>query len=159
RIVVVWGNNQKTHRTREPVSVPDLIDFREQSSLVEQIASFVYDDFSLSIGAEPERIQGTMVSANFFNVLGVKPALGRVPGVKPAFGRLFVEGEDASSSGRSVVLSNKLWKERFGSDPSIVEKTIQLTVPRSLWSESPLPSFNRRKKEMSCGCQWRLTEL
>jgi putative ABC transport system permease protein len=115
-LVFVWASNPKTNRLRDPISVPDLVDYRSQSSSLENIASFVYDDFNLSTAGEPARVQGTMVSANFFATLGVVPRLGRA----------FSDEEERSSAERVVVISDGLWKRRFGADPGIIDRTVQL---------------------------------
>ena len=67
-------------------------------------------------GGEPERAIQTLVSANFFDVLGVQPAIGRG----------FQDGEDQPGREREVVLSDRLWRRRFGADPAIVGKNIRL---------------------------------
>ena len=64
---------------------------------------------SWAAGGEPERAIQTLVSANFFDVLGVQPAIGR--GFQP--------GEDQPGREREVVLSDRLWRRRFGADPAI----------------------------------------
>jgi len=68
-------------------------------------------------GESPEQLMGAETSCNFFDVLGERPALGRV----------FVE-EDCSAPGASpvVVLSDELWRSRFGADPAIVGKSVSL---------------------------------
>jgi len=65
---------------------------------------------------EPERLQGRSVSTNFFSTLDVQPAMGRV----------FVGGEDTEGRNRVVILNHAFWQRRFASDPSILNKTIEL---------------------------------
>jgi putative ABC transport system permease protein len=65
---------------------------------------------------EPERLQGRDLSANFFDVLGVKPAMGRN----------FLPEEDHANSNRVCILSNGLWQRRFGSDPKILGRALTL---------------------------------
>ncbi|HWO02793.1 MAG TPA: ABC transporter permease, partial [Blastocatellia bacterium] len=72
-------------------------------------------DFNLTGGDQPEHLQGTMVSANFFSVLGVQPQIGRA----------FLPSEDQAGADRVVIISNSLW-QRFGGDPGIINRTIQL---------------------------------
>lgn len=116
RLVMVWTNNTRSNQPRAALSVPDLLDYRENTRALEQIASLAFDDFNLTDGDQPERVQGTMVSANFFSVLGVGAQAGRV----------FLPAEDQAGAERVVVISNGLWKRRFGGDPALVNKTIQL---------------------------------
>jgi len=116
RLVMVWGKNLKSGSVKSGLSVPDVNDFREQNSVFEQIATFSYDDFNLSAGDEPEHVPGTMVSANFFSVLGVTPQPGRA----------FLPEEGEPGAARVVIISNGLWKRRFGASPSIIGQTIPL---------------------------------
>src|SRR5208337_1884284 len=72
---------------------------------------------SLTGTSQPQRVYTDMVSANYFEVLGVKPILGRA----------LLPGEEEKPGGTpSVVLSYGLWRSHFGADPSIIGKTIQL---------------------------------
>ncbi|MGB7923550.1 MAG: ABC transporter permease, partial [Pyrinomonadaceae bacterium] len=98
------------------VAYPDFQDWREQSRSFEQLVAYKRTSFNLTGTEEPERLSGRTVSANFFTTLGVNPALGRN----------FADAEDQPGGNRVVVLSDGLWQRRFGSDPSIVGKTILL---------------------------------
>jgi putative ABC transport system permease protein len=71
---------------------------------------------TISGATEPERLEGQSVSANFFRVLGIKPALGRD----------LQASDDAYHGPRVVILSNGLWKRRFAADPTIVGRGITL---------------------------------
>ncbi|MFI5072231.1 MAG: ABC transporter permease [Terriglobales bacterium] len=73
-------------------------------------------DFNLTGSGEPVRLTGTMVSAELLSILGARPALGRT----------FSPGEDNAGQDNYVVLSHALWEHRFGSDPTIVGRAIQL---------------------------------
>jgi|SRR5581483_11347457 len=73
-------------------------------------------EFNLTGQDEPLRLTGTMVSAELFSVLGARPALGRT----------FNPGEDVAGQDNFVILSNLLWQQRFGSDPSIIGRVIQI---------------------------------
>lgn len=110
RLVILWASNRISGVQENPSSVPDFNDYRDQAAVFEDIASFSYADFNLGGAEEPERVQGTLVSANFFSVLGVAPQLGRA----------FVTGEDSSKADGVVVISDGLWKRRFGTDNAIV---------------------------------------
>src|SRR5258706_10648398 len=73
-IALVWGKNATT--SRDALSVPDYLDYRNQNAVFAEMAAFAYDDFNLNSGDEPEHIQGTMVSANYFAVLGTNLSQG-----------------------------------------------------------------------------------
>jgi putative ABC transport system permease protein len=74
------------------------------------------ENFALSSGGEPEELKGARVSANFLEVLGVPPALGRS----------FLEEEDKPGGRAVAMIGMRLWKRRFGGDPLIAGRTIQL---------------------------------
>jgi putative ABC transport system permease protein len=85
----------------------------------DSIASYVTADnvgFDLSWGDQPERVAGAAVSAGFFRILGVEPALGRG----------FTKQEDAAGA-PVVILSHRLWKGRYGEDPALVGRPIKVS--------------------------------
>ena len=98
------------------VSVPNLEDWKSQNTVFAGISAYQGASFNLEGGDAPQRIPGLNVGANYFDVLGVKAALGRG----------FVAGEDIAGQARVVVLSDQLWRRNFGADPSIVNQTIPL---------------------------------
>src|SRR5262245_37826143 len=73
RLVMVWGTNSRSNFNKDAMSVPNMLDYREQSSLLEQVAAYSQGDFNLSRGGEPIHAQGTFVTANYFTTLGVQP--------------------------------------------------------------------------------------
>src|SRR4051812_27640793 len=102
----------------QPMSALDFIDYRDQSRSFVGMAGM--DDGNENLirsGVEPVRIPVATVSANFFDLLGVRPAKGRY----------FVQGEDAKGAARVIVLSDRLWKTRFAEDPAIVGKSVSLS--------------------------------
>ena len=114
RLVLVWGKNPTT--ARDAISVPDFLDYRNQNHVFTQMAGFAYDDFNLSTGDEPEHVQGTMVSANYFSVLGTRLSQGTT----------FRPEDDQPGANRVVIVGYGLWKRRFGSDPNFVGQPILL---------------------------------
>ena len=116
RLVVLIGNVQRTIVERRGASYPDYLDWRRAKSFVDMAA---YDPLTttLTSDGEAERIAIESVSAPYFSLLGVTPARGRT----------FRPDEDEVAGRHLVtVLSDGLWKRRFGSDPAIVGKTITL---------------------------------
>src|SRR5258705_8373702 len=88
--------------------------------------------FSLVGTGEPERVNARLISADYFTVLGVKPALGRT----------FTAGEDEPGSGPVVLISADLWQRKFGSSPDALGKGITLN-DRSYTIVGVIPSsFN-----------------
>ncbi|HKP13445.1 MAG TPA: ABC transporter permease, partial [Blastocatellia bacterium] len=116
QLVMVWGTNSRSNVIKDGLSVPNLLDYREQSSLLDQVAGYSQADLNLSRGGEPIHVQGTLVTANYFTTLGVAARYGRV----------FTDGEDQSRAPRVAVISDALWQRQFASDPGLLDQTIQL---------------------------------
>ena len=89
---------------------------REQVKSLDVASYFEGHEFNLTGQGEPVRLTGTLVSAEFFLVLGARPELGRP----------FYPGEDQAGQNNYVILSHALWQERFASDPSIVGRSIEV---------------------------------
>src|SRR5262245_18049284 len=99
-------------------SFPDYQDFRDRSTLLSGVIAFKERPLGLGADARTDRVWSLMVSGNYFDVLGLKPALGR-----------FFEGleqSDAFDAAPVAVLGHAMWKARFGGDPSIVGRRIVL---------------------------------
>ena len=99
------------------MSYQDFMDYRAQSHLVPVMSASDIGTHNLTgTGVEPQRLSGARVNASFFNVLGVAPILGRT----------FLPGEDAKNAARTAVLSEGLWRSRFGADPHILGREIAI---------------------------------
>jgi putative ABC transport system permease protein len=96
------------------VSVPNYEDWKNQNTVFAGISAYSFTSFNLEGGDTPQRVPGIRVSANYFDVLGIKPALGRA----------FISGEDVAGHERVVVIGDDLWRRNFASDPNIVNQTI-----------------------------------
>ena len=116
---LVWIANKKSV-PEQTTQVGNLLDAREANRSFEKLgAYFAYynvGDIKLTGDGEPERLTGIPVSQNFFHVLGVEPQIGR----------LFTADECKINGPAVVLLTDNLWKRRFGSDPAIVGKTVRL---------------------------------
>ena len=99
------------------VSIPDFVDFRARSVSFDALGAFVYraSNFA-SGGADADRVEGGLMTANLFDVLGVRPAIGRG----------FQAGEDQSGKARVVLLSHALWTSRFGSRGDAVGQAVSI---------------------------------
>ncbi len=115
--------NQVFHYDAFPVSAPTYLAWREANHVFADMA--VADEYRTvnmsavsqpATAGRPEAIQSAAVSPNYFTVLGVAPQLGRT----------FADGEDQPGRDRVVILSHDLWERRFGSDPSVVGRTMRL---------------------------------
>jgi putative ABC transport system permease protein len=99
------------------ISYPNFLDWREQNKVFSGIAALQFRSLNLMGNGEPERLPGRAVSAELFDVLGVKPALGRS----------FAPEEDRPGANPVCIISDGLWQRRFGSDPALVGKQITLS--------------------------------
>jgi putative ABC transport system permease protein len=89
-------------------------DWTEQGTVFEHTAAMTGGTYTLS-GGEPERVAGMQATAGYFRVMHITPALGR-----------YFTDADTATDARVVVLSHGLWQRRFGGDPSIVGRLVQL---------------------------------
>ena len=118
RLVVLVGTVQRATVERRGNSLPDHRDWRAQSTRFDDMAAYTTSTVTLQGIEEPERVPVEAVSAPYFSLLSVAPAQGRT----------FREDEDAVPNRDYVaVLSDGLWRRRFGADPGIVDRTIQLS--------------------------------
>lgn len=116
RLIRIWESNPKQGRTESAVSVPNFEDWQKQQSVFEQLAASELTTFNLTGSGEPQRIPAARFTANLVPTLGVAPLLGRS----------FLPEDEKSGSNRVALLSHSLWQRAFGSDPSLLNKTIQL---------------------------------
>jgi len=100
-----------------PHSAANFITFRERNEVFSEMVTFNGSSPVLIRDGQPaERLQGLLVSGNFFAALGVPPTLGRV----------FSNEEDRPGADNVIVLSERVWRNRFGADPSLVGRTLQI---------------------------------
>jgi putative ABC transport system permease protein len=116
RLVAIGGTSRDEPRGA-PLSWPDFQDLQRSCTLCETLFVSKITGTTLSIGDRAERTTGSIVSANYFDAIGVPPMLGRG----------FLPGEDQGQSAHPVaVISHQLWQGRFKGDPAIVGKTQRL---------------------------------
>ena len=115
RIVRIWRTSP--HSQTWPHSAANFFDQHDQNTVFEKMAAYNFSSHNLTEqGHTAERLLGIAGTADFFPVLGVAPALGRV--FKP---EEFEPGAD-----NVIVLTDRFWTRRFGSDPNVIGRTIQL---------------------------------
>jgi putative ABC transport system permease protein len=98
------------------INLAQLVEWRKRTQSFENIGAYRNTTMSLIGEGRPELIPGAQVSANFFDVLGVHPRLGRS----------FLDPEDRYGQHQVVMLADSLWRRRFGSDPAIIGRKITL---------------------------------
>jgi len=115
-LVSVMRGERSEHPT-PPFSYLDYVDLRDHTQSFSGLLAYHDDFMSLTGTDKPERIYGALTTANYFDVLGVRPILGRG----------FLPAEEQRRGGGSVaVISESMWRARFGSDRSIIGRTIQI---------------------------------
>src|SRR6202050_5175695 len=115
---LVWGWGKCPLCEGGAVSPSDFVDYRAQSQSFEHYGARAAGDsvFNITGTDKPMQITGSMITAGFFDALGVQPRYGRV----------FTLADEKTSEPAVVILSNHLWQERFGGDPTVIGKSIAL---------------------------------
>ena len=116
RLVVPVSTNPARDTRRGSIPFADYMDWREQRDVFEQVALFDPIDVDISGGQTPERVAGMQVTTEYFATLQAQPLLGRT---------LIPSDHDAKAT-RVAVISDGLWKRRFGADPAIAGKPMRL---------------------------------
>jgi predicted permease len=135
-------------------SYPDYVDFRTRNSTFTDLAAFRINDVGLSSGGSAQRCWSYEVSGNYFDALGVQPALGRF---------LHASDEHGPNSAPYIVLSDSFWRTRFNADPRVIGMVVELNkhpftiigvAPRNFngtelffWPEFWIPMVNEEQVE------------
>ena len=98
------------------IAVPELFDLAQRGDIFEQVSGVFPINVNLSGGDEPERIEGQIVSVNYFALLGARAQLGR----------LFAPDDYHTGIAERAVISDALWTRRFGRDPDVIGRKIRL---------------------------------
>jgi putative ABC transport system permease protein len=114
RLTMVWLSSPQ--RGADVTSYPNYLDWKKSGTFAGMAAFTPLGANITGDGTTPERVPAALVSADFFTVLGAKPELGRA----------FQAREETAGEDTVVILSNGLWKRRFGSDPNIVGRTFRV---------------------------------
>ncbi len=117
RLVMVWEKRLKEHVLDNPVAPADFLDWRQQNDVFENMAAFADTGVSVTGDGDPAVVNAGVVSWAFFDVLGVRPALGR----------MFQRADEATGPDhRVVVITDGFWRRRYGGDQNVVGKQIYL---------------------------------
>jgi putative ABC transport system permease protein len=115
-IVMVW--EKPPGGDRNGISTLNFLDWKNQNTVFEHMAAINFGgNVTLTGAGQPEELQGVRVSASYFDIFGVQAVLGRT----------FAPDEDQLGKSQVVILSHRLWENRFGADPSIVGRTLTLS--------------------------------
>jgi putative ABC transport system permease protein len=158
-----FANGARVVRLKQPVaagqiddagfSVREIADLRSRSRSLQTIVEYHSMSFNMLRRGEPQRVQTGVVSANYFDALGVRPLLGRA----------FREGEDQAGATPVVVLGYRFWRERLGGDTTIIGKTVEMTdrVHTVIGILPPLPAFPNDNDVFMpvSSCPFRMSEF
>jgi predicted permease len=158
RLVVVWEGYPPT-QPRAAVSAPGYENIRAAKHIFADAAAIVGANVNLTGSGEPERLDVALVTQSFQPVLGLHVALGR----------WFTTDEDASNQNDAIVLSDGLWRRRFGSDRAVLGRTIILddrphrvvgimsassTYPKGVDGWIPIAFTPQQRTDMARGSQY-----
>lgn len=114
QLVAVYGKTEQFAQSSIPYL--NFLDWQKDNRTLASLAAFRSDDFNVTGQGEPERLRGFMISADLFHTLGVNPIIGRD----------FLREEDQPGAGPVALISEGLWKRKFGSANDVLGKTIIL---------------------------------
>jgi putative ABC transport system permease protein len=116
RFVALVSSRPGQNIDLDSVAPATYFEWRDQAHSFEQVGAYVWDSLNLTGNREPEKVQGFAVSANFFDMLAVRPKLGRS----------FLPEEEETGKNQEIILSYGLWERRFASDPNILGKELKV---------------------------------
>lgn len=128
RLVLVWNRMANANRPNAPVSGPDFLDFKEQATMFEEFAGAIAIEGTITGDGRPEQVMMGWTTDNLFQVLGVRPFMGR--DFEPADGTP-IDPKDIMDPTYelppgSLMLTHGMWQRRFGGDPEVVGKSLQV---------------------------------
>ncbi len=128
RLVLVWNRMANANRPNVPVSGPDFVDYKDQTTLFEGFAGAIAVEATLTGEERPQQVMMGWSTVEFFKVLGIRPFIGR--DFEPADGtpidpKTFLDPNAKMPPGH-ILLTHGMWQRQFGGDPRIAGKTIQL---------------------------------
>ncbi len=117
RLVSLWPTDPQHRQQHVEVCFADWMEWRKRAPLLEDaaLASSVNLDFRLNGDGPPQQVESTIVTGNFFRLLGAQPAAGR----------LLREEDDVPKAPNRIVISHRLWRTRYGAQPGIVGTQIR----------------------------------
>ncbi|HEX6716849.1 MAG TPA: ABC transporter permease [Pyrinomonadaceae bacterium] len=116
RLMVVWERRANSGRANLPLSGHEYAAFKDRSQSFEALTIFQPNGLNLTGRGDPLMVDVGEVSTDYFSVIGVSPSLGRA----------FVPGEDEGGGAKVAILGHKLWTQRFGSDPNVINQNVLL---------------------------------
>src|SRR5215510_117352 len=116
RIMIVQRTNPARGIRRSGLPIQDFYDYRQQQRSYTDLAAFTSGTMYLSGEEKAERFDGSWISASAFDILGVRPILGRT----------FRAGEDTPAGDKVLILAYSTWRERYAGNPAVIGKTVRM---------------------------------
>ena len=116
RIAALIDTRPQQNIDRNSVAPATYLEWQEQAKSFEKLGAYAWDEVNLTGAREPVKIEGFDVTANFFDVIGVQPKMGRV----------FLPEEQHSGKDQEIILSYGLWERQFASDPNVLGKSVKV---------------------------------
>jgi putative ABC transport system permease protein len=117
RNVRVWQADKRWDLKYDNLSIADFRDLRSHAKSFEAIGAWSQSQAYITLGREPERFDASWMTSGVFRTLGTKPVIGR---------DFLVSEEDKGPAFTVIILSHKIWMERFGGDPKVLGKTLRM---------------------------------
>jgi putative ABC transport system permease protein len=117
QLVIVWESDYNRNIARGSAPPADFLDWRSQNHVFQYMAAMQISSFDLVGNGVPQQLWGIRVSPNFFDMLGVKPSLGRT----------FLPQEEQPGYDGGVILSHELWVRSFGANPNVIGQNITVS--------------------------------
>lgn len=137
RILNVW--EKPPQGERNGISTMNFLDWQRQNTVFTAMAAQAWGTVTLTGPDVPVQLRNGRVSASYFDILGVKPMLGRT----------FARGEDQAGRQHEVVLSHRAWESRFGAEPAIVGRSVRLDgVPYTVIGVLPPGIYDREWQDL-----------
>jgi predicted permease len=138
RLVLVFATDARRGDRFDSASYPAFVDWRDQNTTFESMAAYANRPMAIGTGDETVMAAGRRVTPNYFDVLGVQPALGRA----------FRPEEQRAGSAAVVILSDGFWTRQFGGDPAVLGRVIRINEePHTVIGVAPA-SFEQDHDEL-----------
>jgi putative ABC transport system permease protein len=147
RLVMVWEDATFAGFPRNTPAPANYVDWKRQNQVFDGMAALSWNQFTLVRDGEPEKVTAYSVTADFFPLLGVEPALGRN----------FFPEEDTEGANRVVILSYQTWQQRFGGQQNIIGSEILLNDEKYTVVGVMPSGFQFLEKYIACWVPMALT--
>ncbi len=116
RLAAIYDARPQQNVDMNEIAPATYFDWQEQARSFEKLAAYEWNEVNLTGGDQPQKVQGFRVTAGFFDLLRVRPLLGRT----------FHPEEEQPGKGQEIVLGYGLWQRRYASDPNVIGKTVKV---------------------------------